>query len=220
MDKLELCNDGRCRRTRLGEERHAVHTKIHDKFSDSNWKKFIVTFWGLMVALVIVFTGLSWTGPESTTQKIGSIFGVLALFFAVYIAVWTYKTEYIKKQETERKTNHAKDEIYSTLRAIAETRKQRERIRTMNPLALGDADLHTEISFMNNKLKRVIESLQFVLLLHNEYLPEKFISRVNDAIDGYDFILNRLDVLPFASDDPNKVLAENIEHFIEELKTI
>ena len=205
---------------RLGKERQSEHTKIDNKFSNIKWKKFVVTFWGLMVALVIALIGASWTSPESTTQKIGTISSVLALFFAVYIAIWAAKTGYIKKQEVKRKTNHAKEEIYSTLRTIAETRKQRERIRTINPLALSDSDLHTEIRFMNHKLKRVIESLQFVLSLHSEYLPSKFVSRINDAINGYDFILGRLGIFPLENDDPNKVLAGNIEGFIEELKAI
>jgi len=204
----------------MGEERHLAQTKIDDKFSNEKWKLFVVIFGGLMALLVIAFIGASWNSPESITQKIGSIFSVLALFFAVYIAVWTVKTGYLKKQEEMRKTDHAKEEIYSTLRKIEEARKQRERIRTTNPLALSDADLNTEIRFMNQKLKRVIESLQFVLSLHSEYLHSKFVSRINDAINGYDFILIRIDVLPFENDDPKKVLSADIEGFIDELKKI
>lgn len=210
----------RGKQDRLGEPRDLENPKINEKFSNTKWKKFVVTFWFLMIALVLAFIGASWNSPESTTQKIGAITSVLALFFAVYIAVWTAKTEYLKKQEIMKKTNHAKEEIYSTLRAIVETRKQRERIRTMNPLSLADVDLKTEILFMNHKLKRVIESLQFVLSINSEYLPSKFVSRVNDAINGYDFILGRLDIFPLENDDPKNVLAGDNEGFIQELKAI
>ncbi len=219
-DKSQSCDDGRCRRVRMGEKIHPKHNEKENKFTYEKWQKFTVFFWGLMVLLVITFVAASWNNPESVTQKIASITSVLALFFTVYIAVWAYRSEYLKKYETLRRTNHAKEEIYSTLRSIEENRKQRERIRTMNPKAKPDVDLNIEIRFMNYKLKRVIESLQFVLSLHSEYLPDKFVSRVNDAIDGYDFILNRLDVLPLENDDPKKVLAGGAEGFIDELKTL
>ncbi|MGI0094398.1 MAG: hypothetical protein ACREA8_09880, partial [Nitrosotalea sp.] len=138
----------------------------------------------------------------------------------IYITVWTVKTEHLKKQEMLKRTDYAKEKIYSTLRSISENRKLRERIRTMDPRERPDVNLETEIRFMNRKLQRVIESLQFVLSVHSEYLSPTFVSRVNDAINGYDFILNRLDVLPLETDDPKKILAGNMEHFIEELKKI
>ncbi|MGI0060328.1 MAG: hypothetical protein ACREBJ_11240, partial [Nitrosotalea sp.] len=64
MSNIELCNDGRCPRVRSGEGRHPVHAKIDDKFSNENWKKFMITFWTLMVILVIALTIASWKGSE------------------------------------------------------------------------------------------------------------------------------------------------------------
>lgn len=211
----------RGKQVRLEEERNSEHIKIDNKFSNSKWKQFVVVFWILMIALVTAFIGASWGNPESITQKIGTIASILALFFAVYIAVWTAKTEYLKKQERMKKTNHAKEEIYSTLRSILETRQQREKIRTKPLEEFGNVDKNTEILFMNKRVKRIITNLSFILSLYNEYLPPQFIKRVNDAINGYDFILNRLDILPFEIDDPAKVLVDNnIEHFIDELKKL
>lgn len=205
---------------RIPEKTNSVPAKTYDEFSNKNWNQFVIIFWTFMIILVVALTIASWNTPESIPSKIGAIFSVLALFVAVYIAVWTVKTESTKKREILEKTNYAKEKIYSTLRAIEENRKLRERIRTMNPRERPDVDLQTEIRFMNRKLQRVIESLPFVLSLHSEYLPSKFVFRVNDAINGYDFILNRLDVLPLENDDPKKVLSGDIERFIEELKKI
>ena len=74
---------------------------------------------------------------------------------------------------------------------------------------------------MNKRVKRIIKNLSFTLSLYNEYLPPQFIKRVNDAINGYEFILNRLDILPFEIDDPAKILVDKkIEDFIDELKKL
>ena len=74
---------------------------------------------------------------------------------------------------------------------------------------------------MNKRVKRIINSLSSTLSLYNEYLPPQFISRVNDAINGYDHVLNRLDILPFKNDDPARSLVDdNIENFIDELKKL
>lgn len=43
MDKPELCNDGRCRRVRLGEERHPLHIIMDNQFFNIEWKKFLPT---------------------------------------------------------------------------------------------------------------------------------------------------------------------------------
>ncbi len=220
MTNTELCNNGRCKRVRLGEERHEKHAE-NEKFSEKKWKQFQITYGLLMTALISAFTGASSLTDEPITQQLGAIAGVLGLFFAIYIAVWTYKSEYLKKQEITKKTQHAKEEIYSTIRIIEQFRNQRERIRTKNPLGLAEKDFETEIIFVNQKLKRMIESLQFLLLIYSEYLPSKFISRIRDAINGYDFIITRLEVLPFESDDPKNTLSgKYIEQFIDELKEI
>jgi len=193
--------------------------KEKEKFSEHNWKQFQIIFWGLMALLVISFAGASIITDEPITQKISSVAGVLSPFLAVYIAVWTYRIGYLKKQETNKKSDHVKEEIYSTIRIIEEFRKQREKIRTKNPLGLSEKDFKTEIIFINHKLKRMIESLQFLLLIHSEYLPSEFVSRIRNTINGYDFIITRVEVLPFESDDPKNVLSgEHIEGFIDELK--
>lgn len=118
------------------------------------------------------------------------------------------------------KENHAKEEIYNVFRSIQEVRKSRERIRKMDPRERPDVDLPTEIHFMSGKLIKIIESLQFALLLHNEHLSDKFTRRVKDAVDGYDFLLQRLEQFPLESDDPKNVLGGDIEGFIDELKKI
>ena len=202
----------------MEQEHRTPYSKTSTKISNSKWPKLRVVFWIVVVVATIVLVLPSWTNPESTTP-VGITVSVLSLFFAVYIAIWTYRAEYLKKQEVKYRTDYAKNEIYSTLRAIEDTRKHRERIRA-NPKALPDADFQTEVKFMSYRLERVIRSLQFVLLLNNEYLSSTFASRVNDSIKGYDFILNRLEMFPLDSDDPSKILSYNVEHFIEELATI
>jgi len=118
------------------------------------------------------------------------------------------------------KENHAKEEIYNVLRSIQEVRKSRERIRKKDPRERPDVDLPTEVRFMSGKLIKIIQSLQFALLLHNEHLSDKFTGRVKDAVGGYDFLLQRLEQFPLESDDPKNVLGGDIEGFIDELKKI
>lgn len=79
-----------------------------------------------------------------------------------------------------------------------------------------------EILFSNKRVIKTIHDLSFTLLLYNEYFPEQFINRVNDAIHGYDFISNRLDLMPMDIDDPAGILndKDGIEGFIDELKSI
>ena len=86
MTNIELCNDGRCKRVRLGEERHEKH-QVNEKFSEKKWKQFQLTYGLLMAALIFAFVGASSFTDEPITQQLGSIAGVFSLFFAIYIAV-------------------------------------------------------------------------------------------------------------------------------------
>ena len=69
---------------------------------------------------------------------------------------------------------------------------------------------------------RIIHNLSFTLALYSKHFPEQFIKRVNDAINAYDFILNRLELEPLEIDDPvgNLNDKDGNEGFIEELKNI
>lgn len=117
--------------------------------------------------------------------------------------------------------NHAQERIYDILKQIHEVREHRERIRTRSLDEFGDVDKNTEILFMNKRVKRIIKSLSFTLSIYNEYLSPQFITRVNDAINGYDHVLNRLDILPLEDDDPARTLVDdNIGGFIDELKKL
>jgi len=146
---------------------------------------------------------------------------IIGLLVALYILA----EQHILRRELRNaridRENHAREEIYNILRQIHEVRKHREGIRTRPLEEFGSVDKNTEILFMNKRVKRIIKNLSFTLSVYNEHLPSQFIKRVNDAINGYDFILNRLDILPFEIDDPVKVLVdEKIEDFIDELKKL
>ena len=148
------------------------------------------------------------------------ILAIIGVLIALYIlAEQRILRRNIVNDKIDRE-NHAKEEIYRVFRSIRELRRNRERIRTMNPQERPDVNLNTETLFMSGKLSRVIESLQFVLLVHGNYLSQNFIGRVNDAINGYDFILQRLEQFPLENDDPGNILGGDIEGFIEELREI
>jgi len=148
------------------------------------------------------------------------ILAIIGVLIALYILAEQRILRRNLANDKIARENHAKEEIYRVLRAIQEVRRNRERIRTMNPQARPDVNLNTEILFMSGRLRRVVESLQFVLLVHSDYLSQDFIRRINDAINGYDFILQRLEQFPLENDDPANTLRGNIEEFIEELREI
>jgi len=146
---------------------------------------------------------------------------IISLLVALYILAEQHLLRRELRNTRIGRENHAREEIYNILRQIHQVRKHRERIRSRPLEEFGSVDKNTEILFMNKRVKRIIKNLSFTLSIYNEYLPSQFIKRVNDAINGYDFILNRLDILPFEIDDPAKVLVdEKIEDFIDELKKL
>jgi len=153
----------------------------------------------------------------------GSIASIIGVPLASLAIILHFKDSIKRKfghSENITKENHAKEEIYNVFRSIQEVRKSRERIRNKDPRERPDVDLPTQVRFMNGKLIKIIESLQFALLLHKEHLSDKFTRRVKDAVDGYDFLLQRLEQFPLESDDPKNVLGGDIEGFIDELKKI
>lgn len=83
---------------------------------------------------------------------------------------------------------------------------------------MSDTDFKNEVLFMNRQVKRIIESLQFILLLHSENLPLLLIQRIRDAVAGFDLVLNRLELLPFEECDPRDGRTRKLDGFIEELK--
>jgi len=149
------------------------------------------------------------------------IVSVISLLVALYILAEQHILRRDLRTSRTDRENHGREEIYRILRQIHEVRQARERIRNRPLESFGNVDKNTEILFMNKRVIRIIKSLSYTLSLYNEYLAPQFIRRVNDAINGYDFILNRLDILPFENDDPaNTLVDERIEVFIDELKEL
>lgn len=146
----------------------------------------------------------------------------IAIALTILIYSRHYDQKNIEKNREERlnRENHARNEIYRILRSVTEVVKNRERIRTMDPRERPDVDLKVETMFMNKQVKRIIESLPFVLSLHSENLPLKFIERVRDAIGGLDLVLSRLELLPEEKCDPGDNRTQNMDGFIEELQKI
>lgn len=149
------------------------------------------------------------------------ILSIISLLVALYILAEQHILRRELKKTKINRESHGREEIYHILRQIHEVRKQREKIRARPLEEFGIVDKKTEILFMNKRVKRIIKSLSFTLSLYNEYLSPQFIGRINDAINGYDHVLNRLDILPFEDDDPARSLVDDkIDNFIDELKKL
>lgn len=185
----------------------------------------------ISIILITVIFDVNLIEKDNVTEKTRDISNWVTLVVEIGIAIVIslsillysqYNDEKsIMRRNTERlqKENHAKETIYSTLNVISEVIKMRERIRTMDPRERPDVNLSTERLFMNYKVKRTIESLQFVLLVHSENLPLKFLDRVRDCVGGLELVLNRIDTLPNETCDPQN-FAGTMNRFIDELKTI
>ena len=149
-------------------------------------------------------------------------------FMALLVTLYIWADQHILrrdlKQEKRNRENHAREEIYKILRGIPEVREWRERIRNKSDaeLSFHGVTRESEMLFSNRRVMRIICSLSFTLALYSEHFPEQFIKRVNDAINGYDFILNRLELKPMEIDDPGDILNESDKNkgFIDELKDI
>jgi len=148
----------------------------------------------------------------------------IGVFIAMSILIYSQhhdnRIDIQNKNERTKREKYAREEIYRILNGIEEVVKHREHIRTTNPLGMSDANFKNEVLFMNRQVKRIIESLQFVLLLHSENLPLLFIQGIRDAVAGFDLVLNRLELLPFEECDPGDGRTRKIDRFIEELKKI
>ena len=156
-------------------------------------------------------------------EFIAFVLGIVSLLTTLWIwAEQRILRRYLDQEKTNRQ-NHGREEIYRILRNISAARQWRERIRQKPKGSIyRGVTREVEILFVNKRVIRTIHDLSLTLLLYNEYFPEQFIKRVNDAISAYDFILSRLDLMPMEIDDP----AENLndkdgnEGFIDELKNI
>jgi hypothetical protein len=148
----------------------------------------------------------------------------IAMIILIYSRYYDQKTINTNNIERSNRENNAREEIYKILRSIPEVREWRERIRTKPDAEFKARGVtrENEVLFSNKRVIRIINSLSFTLTIYSEYFPEQFIKRVNDAINGYDFILNRLELMPMENDDPANVLSkkDGNKGFIEELQKI
>ena len=90
MSKLELCEDGRCKRVRLGEERHSKHVNdAHLENSDRDApfrnRKFVMAIFYSFIIIAGIFTFLTTTVTDLLVKVITSTFIVIfiGLAFAV-----------------------------------------------------------------------------------------------------------------------------------------
>jgi len=154
-------------------------------------------------------------------EFIAFVLGILSILITLYILAEQHILRRELRNTRTNRENHAREEIYEILRQIHIVRRDRERIRNRPLEEFGQVDKNTEILFMNKRVSRVIKSLSFTLSIYTEYLPHQFVRSVNDAINGYDFVLNRLDILPLEDDDPARTLVDdNIDRFIDELREL
>ena len=157
-------------------------------------------------------------------EFVAFVLGILSLLITLWIWAEHHILRRYLNQEKIKRQNHGREEIYRIFRSIPEARQWRERIRQKPEKEFTDNGVTREIEmlFVNKRVIRAIHDLSFTLLIYNEYFPEQFIKRINDAISAYDFILSRLDLMPMEIDDPAGILNEKDgnEGFIDELKNI
>ncbi|MCH7560605.1 MAG: hypothetical protein IIC67_04415 [Thaumarchaeota archaeon] len=145
---------------------------------------------------------------------------IISMSILIYSRHHDDKIDKQNQDEKRRKEEHARKEIYRSLKGIEEATSKREGIRTKKIQENPEIGLETEVVFMNKQIAKAVEALQFQLLLHNENLPMLFIEKVKLRLEFLEVNLNRLEINPQGKYDPHDQCIKDLSEFIEKLKEI
>jgi len=216
MSKETLCNDGRCKRVRMGEEKHSNHDNpkkepkrwINAEKAIKNMKKITIGF--IVIAIVVgiliqiifdpplfllekgVTPLFSQDGEEYVPLNLLNITTLSAeIIFGTFIALIVYVYSKRQQEENTKITNNMKNSVTKVQKIIEE----QENLR-IEKKEIGEQRLSAYFEFISifitNKedafeIKNSAEQLRMVTL-ENESIKE-YASNLDRVIDNYSDVL-------------------------------